>query len=315
MKSARMVVLTLVATTVIGCRTEPSRGSLSGDREPAAAPLPSSPSHETASGSRPTGTDGDPAEGGRGPTLLLSYAKEAIQLNPINCFTYFAPLTAPVAVARTASADNQQRSGIFSYTCQATSTSFQVTCEFEMVGKGFERYTFDPAAMLAMHEAGTRKGAPLANVLDYISFEGEGFGTVQVRGTTDGAAELVTEVELRFNGRGRESPVTVGIYTVACKNGRYEYQNRSDELVARVNTLTFTRSDNPGMDISVASVTRKAERSGFVARLRAAAANLFIKPAAVDQLGNETVLDFGRALLKREPAFTFPRASHLKQGK
>ena len=59
-----------------------------------------------------------------------------------------------------------------------------------------------------------KKGAPLTNVLDYIKFEGEGMGRIEVKGTIDGNTETVTQVDLRFNTRGQKSPVTIGLYSI-----------------------------------------------------------------------------------------------------
>jgi len=44
-------------------------------------------------------------------------------------------------------------------------------------------------------------------------------------------------------------------------------------------------------------------------------ANFFIKPLEVDRLGNDTMLDFGYALLKQKPEFTFPKAKNIKENK
>jgi hypothetical protein len=42
------------------------------------------------------------------------------------------------------------------------------------------------------------------------------------------------------------------------------------------------------------------------------AANLFLPPLPVEQLGNRAMLDFGMALISGSPTFTFPRARNLK---
>ncbi|MCL5280932.1 MAG: hypothetical protein M1376_13620, partial [Planctomycetes bacterium] len=193
--------------------------------------------------------------------------------------------------------------------------SFCVACEFEMSGKGFNRYTFDPAGMIALRIAESKKpkGEPLSHVLDYINFEGEGCGRIQIKGTIADGTETVAEVELEFNAHGRKSPVTIGLYELKAKNGQYRYENRSGEIVARVNTLTFKKSENPRMDITVASIGKKGGTSGPLEHLKAAIANLFIKPVKIDPLGNDTLLHFGYALFEQQRTFTFPKAEHLKQ--
>ena len=47
-------------------------------------------------------------------------------------------------------------------------------------------------------------------------------------------------------------------------------------------------------------------------RLKATAANLLLKPIAVEPAGNEAMLNFGLALVSKAPSFTFPNASNLK---
>jgi len=72
-----------------------------------------------------------------------------------------------------------------------------------------------------------QKGETLTNMLDYIKFEGEGFGLIEVKGTMTGSTPTVTEVVLHFNARGHKSPVTVGLYDIKPKDGQYNYENRS----------------------------------------------------------------------------------------
>jgi hypothetical protein len=251
------------------------------------------------------------AEGGRGPTVLLSYSKEVLEKSPIGSFMYFLPLISPVNVGREVSPDNQQQVGVISYERKVTARSFSVTCEFEMLGDGFNRYTFDSLEMIAMGAAALTKGDTLTHLLDYINFEGKGFGSIQIRGTVSGPVQTVTEVELAFNARRHQSPVTIGLYEAKRKKGLFEYKNRSDEMVARVNSLSFKRGENPRMGITVASIGKKGD-NGFLGHIKGAIANLFIKPVEVDSLGNETLLKFGYALLKQEPAFTFPKAAKFK---
>lgn len=42
---------------------------------------------------------------------------------------------------------------------------------------------------------------------------------------------------------------------------------------------------------------------------------MLIKPPEVTELGNETMLAFGYALLKKEPVFTFPKAENIKESR
>jgi hypothetical protein len=265
--------------------------------------------NKTAAATEPASPSAD------GPTVLLSYGEGTLQENPIRSFMYFVPLISPVTVNRGTSDENHQQVGVVSYEKKATSKSFSVDCKFEIKGDGFSRYTFDPTGMIALRVAESKKANPdsLSNLLDYIHFEGEGFGSIQVKGTINGSTQTVTEVELEFNARGCKSPVAIGLYELKAKNEQFSYANRSDEIVARVNSLTFKKSENPRMGITVASISKKAGTNGFVGKIKAAIANLFIKPVKVTPLGNETLLNFGYALYEQKPTFTFPKAPNLKE--
>jgi hypothetical protein len=315
MDSRFTVLMVLALAVMLGCQRRAQAGGTSEDQAAAlvasavAANGPACSAAESALRANLGIADS------RGPTVLLSYGEGILEKNPIRSFMYFVPLISPVAVGGGTSPENGQQAAIISYERRVTSRSFCVACEFEMSGKGFNRYTFDPAGMIALRIAESKKpkGEPLSRVLDYINFEGEGFGRIQIKGTIAGGVETVTEVELEFNARGRKSPVTIGLYELKAKNGQYRYESRSGEIVARVNTLTFKKTENPRMDITVASVGKKAGSNGPIEQLKAAIANLFIKPVKIDPLGNETLLHFGYALFEQRRTFTFPKAGHLKE--
>ena len=153
-------------------------------------------------------------------------------------------------------------------------------------------------------------------MLDYIKFDRDGHGIIEVKGQIIGSTRTVTELDMQFNARGHKSPVTIGLYDVKPKDGEYKYENRSNEVVARVNTLTFKKTEQtPKMGIKVASISDTAESEGFFSGLKAVIANFFIKPPKVDKLGNTTMLEFGDALLQKKPAFTFPKATNIKESK
>jgi hypothetical protein len=258
----------------------------------------------------------DPSEDSSGYTVLLSYSKETFKENPISSFAYFIPLISPTAVDRETSANNEQQIGIISYQRNITSKSFSVICEFEMQGTGFHRNTFDPAGMMALFMGERKEGEILTNMLDYIQFEGEGFGRIEVKGVVNGSAQDVTEMNMQFNAKGRKSPVTIGLYDVKPKDRQYRYENRSNAAVARVNSLVFKKSEkDPRMGIKVASISKSPDSEGFWGGIKGAIANLFIRPPKVDKLGNDTMLEFGYALLKQKPEFTFPKAKNIMENR
>jgi len=248
------------------------------------------------------------------PTIVLSYSKETFEKNPIFSFAYFIPLISPTLVDRETSVNNEQQVGIISYKRKVTSKSFYAACEFKMTGKGFHRNTFDAAGMIARNIGDLKEPEPLKNMLDYIKFEGEGVGLIEVKGTIAGFAQTVTEVDICFHAKGQKSPVTIGLYSVKPQDGQYKYENRYDEIVARVNTLAFKKTEEiPKMGIEIASIHKKTEDENFWGAIKGLIANFFIKPPEIDELGNDTMLNFGYAILKQEPAFTFPKAKNIKE--
>lgn len=251
-----------------------------------------------------------------GPTILLGYSQENHKINPISSFMYFVPLISPSLVDRETSADNEQQVGIISYTRKVTAKSFQVSCDFKISGKGFHKNTFDPNGMIETHIDELKKGESLTNMLDYIKFEGEGFGRIEVEGTITNSVLTVTEMDIKFNARDHRSPITVGLYDVKPKNGQYKFENRSNPIVARVNKLIFKKTDKtPRMGMKLASISKSEESDGFFSSLKGALANLFISPTKVEKLGNDTMLNFGHALFQQNPTFTFPKAKNIKENR
>ena len=251
-----------------------------------------------------------------GPTMIMSYSTEKFIKNPIGSFAYFVPLIAPTLVDNISSVNNDQQVAIISHKVTVDSKSFYVACEFEILGKGFHMNTFDSAGMIAANIDQLKKDETMTNMLDYIKFDGDGFGIIEVKGTITGSTKIVTEVDIQFNARGHKSPVTIGLYDIKPKDGKYNYENRSNEVVARVNALSFKKTKKiPHMGIKVGSIRDKVESEGFFSRLKGAIANLFLEPTEVDKLGNTTMLEFGNALLQKKPTFTFPKAKNIKERK
>jgi hypothetical protein len=183
-----------------------------------------------------------------------------------------------------------------------------------MLGKGFHKYTLDPSEVIATHAGELKAGETLEHMLDYIKFEGEGFGRIKVKGTISGSIQTVTEVDLHFTARGKKSPVVIGIYDVKPKNGKYEYKNRTNELTARVDTFMFKKSERtPRLGIKLASIKAASKPNGLLNGLAGAIANLFINPPKISKPGNDTVLNFGLALLNKKPTFTFPNAENIRK--
>jgi hypothetical protein len=249
-----------------------------------------------------------------GPTLHLNYGRGESPGNPVAEFMYFVPLISLEPVSVVKSPGNTQRVRMLPARRSFTSKSFLVACEFEFAGEGDQQNVFDHTDKVRQHDRELKAGGSLDHQLGFISIEGAGSVGIEVEGTMAGHVPTVTEVRLRFNGRGRPSPVAIGLYDIQYLDGAFRLRNES---VARVNTLIFRNKPGPPkMDITVASVKRKAAGDGFwqnlVGGLKATTANLFLKPIAVEPAGNEAMLNFGLALVSESPAFAFPRARNLK---
>jgi len=289
------VFCTLLLTANIGICSNPNRPATGRGAKP--KPVPDVKDHN-------------------GPTVALSYNSSTPAKSPTASFMYFIPLIAPTLVERETSPHNQQQAWLVSYEKKVTSESFYVSCEFEMRGKGFFNNILDAQGVMAIYLPEMKKGAPLTNGLDYIKFEGEGMGRIEVMGTIDGNTETVTQVDLRFNIRGRKSPVTIGLYSIAPKDGQYKYENKYNEIIARVATLTFKKcQDEPKMGVTVVSVNRATKPNGYLGRVKGFIVNFFLEPPKISKLGNDTMLDFGYALFKGKPSFTFPKANNIKANK
>jgi hypothetical protein len=67
------------------------------------------------------------------------------------------------------------------------------------------------------------------------------------------------------------------------------------------------------MGIKVASINKAAKPNGIFGGIKGSIANWFLSPPKVAKIGNDTMLNFGDALLKEKPAFTFPKAKNIRQ--
>ncbi|MCE5340663.1 MAG: hypothetical protein LLF92_05990 [Planctomycetaceae bacterium] len=243
-----------------------------------------------------------------GPTVSLVCNKP----NPLNEFMYFVPLISPVEVTNQRSEDNKQVGYVTSYQRQINADSFTVSCEFKMEGQGYNINNFDKKAMIARNEKNVKNGKPIRNILDYIKFNGEGMGRIDVWGTISNKVRTVTRVEVHFNVGEAKSPVYAGLYSVEPNNGKYLYENRYGMKVARVNTLIFTKDgDVPRMDIKVDAVGTMEDEMGIMGCIIGVIANMIIQPLEISKIGNDEMLKLGLALSENKETFTFPKARNL----
>jgi hypothetical protein len=249
-----------------------------------------------------------------GPTIRLDYGRDQSPGNPIASFMYFVPLISPEPVSSTTSPGNTQAARVLSAKRKSTLHSFVVTCEFEFTGDGSQQSILDLAPTIRRHERELGAGGSTGRQLSSITVNGSGSGTVEVEGTVSNNVEIVREVRLRFNARGKTSPVSIGLCEIRYHERQFQ---RFNEIVARVNTLTFRRRPGPPkMEVTVASVKNKAAGDGLWQNLKGSvkgmAVNLLIDPLTVEAVGHRAMLDFGGALTSGAATFTFPRAANLK---
>jgi len=251
-----------------------------------------------------------------GPTLFLNSGQHVSPGNPLSEFMYFVALISPEPVWVVQSPSNSQRARMISSTRRSTGNSFVVTCDFEFTGQGYERNVFDHAQMIRRNERKLRDGGVLDRQLTSINVEGSGAIAVEVDGLMMGGVPVVNEVRLRFEERGRSSPVTIVLDDIHCVDGSFQTFNQT---LARVNSLTFRKQTGAArMEVSVASVHKKdASDSTWEAlkgKVKAKAANWIMDPVTIDAAGLQAMINFGLALVTEEAAYKFPRARNLKDG-
>jgi len=205
---------------------------------------------------------------------------------------------------------------VTSYTCHTNRSTFSATCEFEFTGEGVQQDEFTHTVGIQRHEKQLQTTHLLAHQLCAITVTGAGSGSVEIEGVLTNGQPVVNEVRLRFNGHGRTSPVSVTLEDIHLKNGVYSYENAT---VARVNALLFRRNaEHPKMEVTLGLVRKKDAPNtawrNFLGGIRSAAANLFLPPLNVEPEGQQALLDFGQALVNRQPEFTFPFAPRLRPG-
>lgn len=248
-----------------------------------------------------------------GPTLHLDYGHGQLA-NPIGEFMYFVPLISQEPVVTFTNADNGQYARVISSACRVLGGTFVATCEFEIVGKGYQRNVLDHTGLIRQHEKQLKAGSSLTRQLGSINVTDGGSGRIEIEGTVTNGFRSVNKVCIWFNGRGKPSPVTITLQDILYRDGTVRIK---DTLVARVDALTFRRAPGtPTMEVVLASL--KAVGAGdnvwqnVWSDFKGMVANEFIPPIAIAAVGDEAMLDFGLALTDQAPSFTFPHANNLK---
>lgn len=254
---------------------------------------------------------GTPASG---PVVTLDYAGRAANDIAIADFLHFVPLISPEPVSISESPTNTLRVRVVSLRQEAPTDRFLLNLTFDVSGQGFRHYAIDHSENIRRHERRLAEGATLKRQLDYIRYEGPGKGRIEVDGRLESGVRVVTAVRLHFDDRGVASPVTVGLKDLRSVNGALKSEN---ELVARVGLLEFTRDGTPPrMRVRINSVKNRLAGEGFFQNLKGQLvgkiANALMDSIAIRKKGNDTMLNFGQALLDRRPSFTFPAADNVR---
>ena len=247
-----------------------------------------------------------------GPVVTLDYSgKNSI---PIADFLYFVPLISPEPMTISESPTNTLQVRLDSIRQEVRTDRFLLNLAFDVSGQGFRHYAIDQSENIRRHKRRLEAGQTLKTQLDYIRYEGPGKGRVEIDGKIENGVKTILSVRLHFDDRGGASPVTVGLKNMRSTNGVILCEN---ELVACGSLLAFTRDGTPPrMGVRVDSVKDRQAGDGFFQNLKGQIvgriANTVIKPIAIRKIGNDTLLDFGQALLDRKPTYTFPAADNLK---
>ncbi len=248
----------------------------------------------------------------KGPTLNIEYSNNG-QGNEVDAFMYFIPLIMPTTVDVFTDPNITLNARVISRTSEETDDSFATTCIFEVKGQGVYEAIVDPNDMIAFSTKNDPNGSALRCLLRYIRVDGPMRGSLVVSGSIKNNQRQVDNVQARFDLDGK-SPVSVRLFDIKSVDKKFLYENRTNEQIARINTLSFTRGITPPtMEAEVSSIAKANHKEGFIASLKAMVANWFLPPVPITVIGNQTMMDFGTALDSTQTAFTFPYAENLRQ--
>ena len=248
-----------------------------------------------------------------GPVVTLDYTGQDTKGIAIADFLSFIPLISPEPVTVSESPANTLRVRVTSICQEERPDRFLLNLAFDVSGLGFRHYAIDQSKNIRRNERRLASGSSLKKQLDYIRFEGPGKGRVEIGGRVETGVKKVTTVSLHFDDRGGTSPVTIGLKDMRSTNGALRCEN---ERVARLNRLAFIRDGTPPrMGVRIDSVKSRQAGEGFFqnvkGRIVGRVVNTVVKPISIRKIGNDTLLDFGQAIVDRKPSFTFPAADDM----
>ncbi|HEX7654462.1 MAG TPA: hypothetical protein VF607_13215 [Verrucomicrobiae bacterium] len=239
---------------------------------------------------------------------------ESPRLVPLKDFMYFVPMISPDPVTVRTNEGNAQLIRLVAWHGETNGSTWQVTSTFDFVGSGQIENKYDHTALLARLNGQTDKAGNLPVLLDAILAEGEGAGAVEIEGNFTNGAAMVQVVRLKFNRDHQASPIAVRLLNLQRQAGKVEVANT---MIARVNQLSFQRTTGtPHMEVLLDSVKDAGAGdgvwTGFIGKMKAVAANLFVPPQRITVAGYQNMFDFGAAVRAKAPTFQFPEAANLR---
>ena len=249
----------------------------------------------------------------QGPTISLDYGTDTDNINTVCEFLYFVPLVSKTPVTQWVSADNTQSAKVISHKKVISGDSFTVTCTVEFTGAGTSKNIFDFDDMIEYKKQFFKEGETIKRILEYIELTGDSTGSIEIKGRVDGGIETVETIEIIFNRNG-QSPVLISMYDLDCENGTYDENQKKNHYLARVEKLSFKRCDeNPAMIVDISSIRPAKSKEGMMAALAGKVLSVFLPPMQIKQAGNDTMMNFGAAINRKEPSFIFPKAENVTE--
>ncbi|MHC4552779.1 MAG: hypothetical protein ACYSUT_08435 [Planctomycetota bacterium] len=252
-----------------------------------------------------------------GPELQLDYQSGTKQSNPVDSFMYFLPLISPIGISVETDPGTTFAANITSWKRTQEGKTIYVECDFDVTGKGKYAAVYDSGEMIGKRlkrETDLKKVKEITKMLEWIRLSSACLGRIEAVGKTVNGEVQMDEVVISFNRDKSQSPVEVSMYDIPNKKGQFLYANRRNAHIARINSLTFKRTDSgtPQMSVEIASLKKAKDKEGFLSHLTAMIANILSTSTAVAPVGNSTMLDFGTALYEKQSEFTFPKATNIK---
>lgn len=248
-----------------------------------------------------------------GPTVLLSYDDTTAIRNPIETFMYFIPLTSPVRVYIEKSEPNGQKAWITSYQLRKRKDTFRLRCEFTIAGDGYYINVFNHQDIIAYNTSFLSKPTTITN-LDYMRFEGNGYGALEIEGYLDGNTPAISRLSIDFSEEKTRSPVMIGLYSIEPEGEEYEYDKRSHFVKARVDSIIFqnpTPGTPPKMQLKLSTYGSENSADGFASSIKAIIANLLVEPIYVNPAGNKALLEFAKAIYLKQDHYVFPEIERI----